>query len=289
MAAARGDQVAETASSRQPAAPTRQASDVAPGSAIVTHTAAPERPANSGPQDSAKEASCNQEGSGMLDSLCRNSAAATAAAAAAAADGLTASTGSQTSTHSRLQAGDSAAQPAEEEEPPASRQEDEEEGIASPTTSQGDSRCSEDDSQAAPQYHNEDSTDQLVTDDLEGPSGGGVTQGGVAVNRDEGRSQRSVRTPLAAVQEAVTPMLGSLSFKQAVHGKHSHGKLRCLLLMWFASFQQARLMEAAYTSTWAPTPAYDLMPGMVFVMYITGMEIVSRLLCSACQSSVPHV
>ena len=235
MAAARGNQVAETGS-RQPAAPVGQASDMAPGSAIVTHTAAPERPANSGPQDGAKEASCSQEGSGMLDSLCRHSAAATAETAAAA-DSLTASTGSQTSTHSRLQADDSAAQPAEEKAPQASRQEDEEEGIASPTTSHGGSRCSED-GHAPPQHHNEDFSDQLVTDPPEGPSGGGVTQGGVAVNRDEGRSQPPARTPLAAVQEAVTPMLGSLSFKQAVHGKQNHGKLWCRLLTGLPQFSK---------------------------------------------------
>lgn len=239
MAAARADQVAETGSSKQPAAPSRQASDAAPGSAIVTHTAAPGRPANSGPQDRAKEASCSQEGTGMLDSLCSNSPAATAA------DGLTASTGSQIS---RLQAGDSALEPAEETDPQASRQEDEGEETANPTTSQAAFHCSEN-SQAPPWYHNEDSIDPVVTDTLEGPSGGGKTHGGASVSREEGRSQRPARTPLAAVQEAVTPMLGSLSFKQAVHGKQSHGKLWCLLPACFVSCLQARLMKASYIST----------------------------------------
>ena len=233
MAAARGDQVAETGSNRQPAAPIRQASDVAPGSALVTHTAAPERPANSDPHDSAKEASCSQEGTGVLDTLGRDSAAA--AATTAAADGLTASTESQISSHSRLEAGVSAPEPAEEKAPQASRQEDEEEEMANPTTSQGNFQCS-DDSQTPPQHHNEDSTDQLVTEPPEGPPSEGYIHGEASITRDKFRSQQSARKPLAAVQEAVTPTLGMLPFKPAVHGKDRHGRflvhLRVMHVSW---------------------------------------------------------
>ena len=243
MAAARADQVAETGSSKHPAAPSQQASDAAPGSAIVTHTAAPERPANSGFQHSAKDAPCSQEGSGMLDSLCSNLAAANVAAAAAA-DGVSASTGSQTSTHSRLQAGDSAPEPAEEEDPQGSRQDDEQEEIANPTTSQGSFHCN-DDSQAPPLYCNVDPTDQLMTEPLEGPSGGGNAHGGASVSRGEGRSQQPARTPLAAVQEAVTPMLGSLSFKQAVYGKQSHGKQAVVLVPGMLCFMSASEIDGS--------------------------------------------
>ena len=158
----------------------------------------------------------------MLDSLCRNPAAS-AAVATAAADALTASTWSQTSTNSRLQATDSAPEPAEGKDPHSSRPEDIEEEVANPTTSQ-DTFSYGDDSQAPSRCDDRDTTEQLVTDPLEGPSGGGDTHGGAPVSRDQCGSQRPARTPLAAVQEAVTPMLGSLSFKQTVHGKQRHGK-----------------------------------------------------------------
>ena len=210
MAAARGDQVAETASSRQPGASIWPGSDAAPSATIVTHTPAPERPPDSDPQGSAEEASCSQPGSGLPDSMGRS-------ATEAASNGLTASTGSLTGSGAQFQAVDSAPT-AEETDGQAFRQEDEE-GSAGPATSQGNL-----DTSWEPSQDHDTSTDQLLTDPLEGPPYGGLGSGGVAVNMGEGRGQRPARTPLAAVQEAVAPMLGSLSFKQTMQGKQSHGK-----------------------------------------------------------------
>lgn len=129
----------------------------------------------------------------------------------------------------------SAPEPAEEKAPQASRQEDEEEEMANLTTSQGNVHCS-DDSQTPPQHRKEDSTDQLVTDPPEGPPNEGDIHGEASTTRDKFRSQQSARKPLAAVQETVTPMLGALSFKQAVHGKQRHGRflvyLRVMHVSW---------------------------------------------------------
>lgn len=222
--------MAEISSSRQPAGPTPHA---AQGPALPPHTSAPESPADTAPQDSVTDPSCSQEGTGVPDST----------GIEATVDALTASAGSQASFSTRLQAGGSA--PAAELTDPQgpSRQEDAEEDFASPTTSEAGLHSS--DADQNPLQHRHDATaDQLVTDPLREPTCGRVSHAGGSVRGDQGGSQRPARTPLAAVQETVTPMLGSLSFKQAVHGKQGRGKLWCLFLgMIMGSCQQASLVE----------------------------------------------
>ena len=204
--------MAETSSSRQLAGPTPH---VAQGPVLSPDTSSPDRPADTAPQDSVQDPSCSREGNGVPNSI----------GTEATADALTASTGSQASFSTRLQADNSA--PAVESTDPqgTSSREDAEEDIISPTTSET-ALHSSDANQDTPQSHNDDATaDQLVTDPLGDPTYGRGSHGGGSVNGAQGEGQRPARTPLAAVQEAVTPMLGSLSFKQGVHDKQGRGKL----------------------------------------------------------------
>ena len=226
MAAAKADQVADISSSRQPAAPICQASDAPPSTALVTHTPAPEQcaskesttPPDSTLQGSAEEAPfCSPEGTGGPDSL-------PGQARAAPGDGLTPSAVSNT-----CGSGCESAASVKEADSPATRQEEEaEDVIRGPPTHMEDSLHSTDARQEHVARDDDVPDGQLVTDPHEGAPDVGAASGGVTGNSDEGRSQRSVRMPLAALQEAVAPKMGSLSFKQAVHAKQCPGELLVL-------------------------------------------------------------
>lgn len=221
MAAARADQVAATSSSQQPPAPTRQASDAAPSPASLTHTPAPEQcstkdsmtPPDSTLQGSAGAPSCSPEGNGFHDSM-------PGQATAEPAYDLTASAVSKP--------GDDCFESApsvKEADSPAPRQEEDDNNILGPATTTDDGLHCNDAHQECIAGDQDIPDDQLETDPHEEALDVGAASGGVAVNRDEGRSQRPARTPLAALQEAVAPTMGSLSFKQAVHAKQSLGEL----------------------------------------------------------------
>lgn len=233
MAAARGDQVAETSSSRQPASPS-PTPHAAQGPALPPHTSAPERPPDTDPQDSVESPSCSREGTGMPDNI----------GVEATADALTASTGSQASFNTGLQAGESAPAVSELTDPQGpSRQDDTEQDFTSPTTSEPGLHSSDADQDPLQCRNDGAIADQLETEPLGEPTCGRGSQGGGSVSGAQGGSQRPARTPLAAVQEAATPMLGSLSFKQAVHAKQGHGKLWCLCLAWYGVMSASELPE----------------------------------------------
>ena len=201
MAAARGDQVAEAANSKQPTALKHQASDIAPSQAAVTHTPAPDRP----PQGSAERVASTEEAAAPSMMHMNSSAAA-----AVVTDKSLSSSGSQTGTSSESQASDSPSLGDEAQSPPA--------GQAHTDAHQGTAVSAEavdyvTDQQQLPER--QDLTDQPMTDSAADSGGDAMTHAHDVTGRTEGRSARSARIPLAAVQEAVTPILSSLSFKQA--------------------------------------------------------------------------
>ena len=205
LAAARGDQVAEAANSKHPIALKHQASDTAPSQAVVTHTPAPDRPPHCTPHGSAETATSVAEAA--VPSIMHGDSSA--AAAALVTDRSLSSSGSHTGISAQSQASESPSFSDKAQSPAANRVRTEayQSMAMSADASQHDIA-----QQQLPDC--QDITQQSMTDPTTGNGEDAKTNGQGATGRTEGRSERPARIPLAAVQEAATPVLGSLSFKQ---------------------------------------------------------------------------
>lgn len=163
--------------------------------------------------NSAEAPSCSPEGMGVPDSM-------PGSAAAKPPDALTASAASKPGSDCS-----ESAPSVKEADLPAPRQKEDDDDILGPATTPDDGLHCNDACQEGTARGHDIPDDQLETDPHEETRDVGAASGGVAVNRDEGRSQRPARTPLAALQEPLAPTMGSLSFMQAVHAKQSLGEL----------------------------------------------------------------
>lgn len=175
------------------------------------HTPAPEQPPDSTCPGHAEASSSIPEGSGVPDSMPGQSAAPD--------DDLTASAVSEP--------GDDTAESApssKKADSPGPRQ-SHDEGSRGPDRSLDPDLDCTNAGQECTAGDLDIPDEQLATDAHEATPDVGVAARGVTDNRDEGRSARPARMPLAALQEAGAPMLASLSFKQAVHAKQSLGEL----------------------------------------------------------------
>lgn len=202
LAAARGDQVAEASSSNPAGASSHQPEDTAPRQTVVTYIPAPDKPPES---ESGAEVSARPEAVGLASSMGRN------AAAVAAGEGPTAS-GSQSGGSPESQISNSVLRNEEQDrraiETEAKEEDNKSAGASSFSTLEHLA------SQEQPEA-DQGRSDELTTDPADGNTGRVADAECIVSQGYEGRSERPIRMPLAAVQEGAAAMLGSLSFKQA--------------------------------------------------------------------------